>query len=232
MFKDKTIVLSGKNSKFNDFFLINYFKKCAKIVVVEDYLGSEFKNADIVFHYVGDEMQKIHGYFTKDEDDFRANIALKESMKHHAKKVVFLSDGTTPIENERMLKNLMLRYVKKPSKTMFIYALYKGCKNPQQMVEFAKFVLKNAKSGDVFVKKVYERMTFANRIKSLISSKTKIEQNRDNLFTSTEMARSVDLGEYIKVPMESYILEEAWSPSLHSPKVWVDIKRDFWQYFV
>jgi len=209
MFKDKTIVLSGKNNKFNDFFLMTYFKKCAKIVVVEDYLESEFKNADIVFHYVSNEMQKIHGHFTKDEDDFKAKIVLEESIKHHVKKVVFLSDGTTPIENERMLKNLMLRYAKKPSKTMFTYTLYKGCKNPQQMVEFAKFTIKNSKNGDVFVKKVYERATFANRLKSLVSSKTKIEQNRDNLFTSTEMARSVDFGEYVKVPMESYILEEA-----------------------
>jgi len=209
MFKDKTIVLSGKNDKFNDFFLMTYFKKCAKIVVVEDYLENEFKNADIVFHYVSNELEKVHDYFTRDEDDFKAKIVLENAIKHKAKKVVFLSDGTTPIENERMLKSLMLRYAKRGSKSQLTYTIIKECKNPQQMVEFAKFALKNAKNGDIFVKKVYERVTFANRLKSLVSSKTKIEQNRDNLFSSSELSRSIDFGEYVKVPMESYILEEA-----------------------
>ena len=112
MFKNKNIILSGNNDSFNDFFLINYFKKAANITVVNDYLTSEFKGGDILFHYVGDELKKIHNYFEKDEDDFKATMAIKESIKNHIKNFVFLSDGTTSIQNEKMVKNLMLRFAK------------------------------------------------------------------------------------------------------------------------
>ncbi len=208
MFRHKSIILSGNNNKFNDFFLMTYFKKAGNITVVQDYISSEFRGGDILFHYVPNELEKVHNFFAKDEEDYISKIVLDKSIKNYVKKVVFLSDGITPIENDKMIKNLMLRYAGQRSKTQFLYVMIKDCENMQEMVDFSIFALKNGKSGDIFVKKVHQRMTFANRIKSLVKKETKTQANRKSFYSSLEMSRAVDHGNYIKIPMESRVLEE------------------------
>ncbi len=209
MFKNKSIILSGNNNQFNDYFLANYFKKAGNISVVESYLGGKYRGGDILFHYVSNELESVHNYFQKNEDDLKTKMTIKESIKNNIKKVVFLSDGTTPIQNDKMIKNLMIKASKESSKTSFLYIMIKDCKNMQEMVDFAIFSIKNSKNGDIFVKKVHERMTFANRLKSLLKSNSKTREEQDSLFSSNEMARIVDYGEFLRVSMESRVLEEA-----------------------
>ena len=209
MFKNKSIILSGNNNQFNDYFLANYFKKAGNISVVESYLSGEYVGGDILFHYVSNELEKVHDFFQKDEDDLKTKMTIKESIKNHIKKVVFLSDGSTPVQNDKMIKNLMLKASLNSSKTSFLYIMIKDCKNMQEMIDFATLALKNGKNGDIFVKKVQQRMTFADRLKSLVKSETKRREDQDSFFSSSEMARVVDYGEFLRVPMESRVLEEA-----------------------
>ena len=209
MFKNKSIILSGNNNQFNDYFLANYFKKTGNISVVEGYLSGEYVGGDILFHYVSNELEKVHDFFQKDEDDLKTKMTIKESIKNHIKKVVFLSDGTTPIQNDKMIKNLMLKASKQNSKTSFLYVMVKDCNNMQEMLDFATFALKNGKNGDLFVKKVHQRLTFADRLKSLVKSESKSHLQSDSFYSTSEMARVVDYGEFLRVPMESRVLEEA-----------------------
>ena len=223
MFENSIVVLSGDNRAFNNTFLKRFYERVKEIRLLtsdifdksyDEYekikLYSNSKNiedalseSDYLFSFVNEELNLLKEYSVHDEFSFNSEKLLKEVIKTPSlKRVIFISDGTTSVVNDKMLKNIVIKYAKISKKTAINYLLAKDY-SVDELLDTMLFTAKNTNNGDIFVKKVQEVQTFSKRLKSLFASKTKIEEARESFFTSSEMSRMVDYGKYYKISLEN-----------------------------
>jgi len=223
MFENSIVVLSGDNRAFNNTFLKRFYERVKEIRLLtsdifdksyDEYekikLYSNSKNiedalseSDYLFSFVNEELNLLKEYSVHDEFSFNSEKLLKEVIKTPSlKRVIFISDGTTSVVNDKMLKNIVIKYAKISKKTAINYLLAKDY-SVDELLDTMLFTAKNTNNGDIFVKKVQEVQTFSKRLKSLFSSKTKIEEARESFFSSNEMSRMVDYGKYYKIALEN-----------------------------
>jgi hypothetical protein len=223
MFENSIVVLSGDNRAFNNSFLKRFYSKVKEVRVLTNDIfdisydkyekiklfsnSKELKEAvngsDYLFSFVKEELKELKEFSIHDEFSFNSEKLLKEVVKTPSlKRVIFISDATTSVANDKMLKNIVMKYAKKSTNTAINYILAKNS-SVEELLDTMLFTAKNTNNGDIFVKKVREAQAFSERLKSLFSSKTKIEEERESFFTSEEMGRMVDYGKYYKISLES-----------------------------
>jgi hypothetical protein len=223
MFKDSIVVLSGDNKNFNNAFLKRFYNEVKEVRLLtsdifdksydeyekiklysnSDDLSQALKNSDYLFNCVNEELKLLKEFIVYDEYSFNSEKLLKEIVKISSlKRVVFLSDGNTSLVNDKMVKNIVIKYAKKSQNSALNYLLAKNA-SVEEMIDTMLFTIKNTNNGDIFVKKVIQRQTFSDRLKSLLTPKTKIEEARESFFTSSEMSRMVDYGRYYKIALEN-----------------------------
>jgi len=221
MFEKSIVVLSGDNKRFNNRFLERFYDSVSEIRILtsdifdksyDDHdkvklysnsnnLKNALKDGDYLFHFVSDELKTLKEFSIHDQYDFNSEKLLKEAISFSLKRVVFISDASTSVANDKMLKNLTIKYAKKTTTTSINYLLAKDA-SVDELIDTVIFTVKNTNNGDIFVKKTEERRTFSDRLKSLFISKTKIEQARESFFSSEEMSKMLDYGKYYKVSFD------------------------------
>ena len=223
MFENSIVVLSGDNKAFNDAFVKRFYENVKEIRLLtsdifdgsyDEYekiklysnthkLKEAVSGSEFIFSFIREELKLLKEFSVHDEFSFNSEKLLKEAIKIPSlKRVIFISDGTTSITNDKMVKNIVIKYAKMSKKTAINYLLAKDS-SIDELLDTMLFTAKNTNNGDIFVKKVQEIQTFSKRLKSLFSSKTKIEEARESFFSSNEMSRMVDYGKYYKIALEN-----------------------------
>jgi len=223
MFKEKVVVLSGDNRELNDRFIERFYDKVKqikfltsdifdkrydeyeKITLVSNIenLSQSLQNSDYLLHYVSDEISSLKGFMSlHDEFTFNSEKLLQSAIKASIPKVVFVSDGQSSLSNDKMMKNLAVKYANRSKKTDINYVLVKEA-DADEMIDSALFAIKTMKSGEIFVKKVEEKRSFSSRLKELFSQKSKIQKDRESFFTAEEMSRMIDYGKYYKIAVDN-----------------------------
>ena len=250
MFENKTVALSGNNKTFNQLFMKRFYEKTKEIRVItddifdktydelpkvklysnQDTLDESLKGVDYLYHFISEELKEYSTSFSFREDKrVMVSDIIKASILSHTKRVLFISDGTTTLANDKMIKNLVVKsstsLLQKRNKTTSVnYVLAKGYANFDELLDFSLFATKTGTNGDVFVKKTDEKVSFSNKLKNLLLPKTKIERDRESFLMSGEMSRAVDYGQYIKIPLDiENIPYQRFEDRLNSLKV--DIKE-------
>ena len=221
MIDGKVIVLSGDNKSFNQQFLKRFYHKAKEIRLLTDEIFDKsyddyekiklFSNvddlkkalsaSDYVLHFVSQEIDLLKAPASYDEYSFNSEKLIKSALECEVSKLIMISDGTTTMANDKMLKNLSIKYAKRATKTSINYCLVKDA-SAIELVDTVIFNIKTANNGDIFIKKVEQKQTFANRLKNLLSPLTKIEKERGSFLTGDEMAHTVDFGNYYKVVLD------------------------------
>jgi len=219
MFKDKVVILSGDNREFNNRFLKRFYEKVKEVKLltsnifdksydeyekitlvsnIED-ISKSLNNSDILLHYVTDELTNLKNTVcVHDEFTFNSEKLLQTAIKSSIAKFVFISDAKTSVANDRMMKNMAVKYSARSKSCSINYLLLKDA-SVDEMIDGVIFAIKSMNNGEIFVKKVQEKRTFSSRLKELFSSKTKIQKARESFFNSEEFARMVDYGKYYKI---------------------------------
>jgi len=221
MIKDKVVVLSGDNKEFNNRFLKRFYDKVKEVKLLtsnifdksyDEYekitlvsnvenLNKALQNSDLLIHFVHDELSSLKNPTLHDEFTFSSEKLLQSAVNTKLPKVVFVSDGSTKIANDKMIKNIAIKYAFKSKSTSVNYVLVQDS-STDELIDSTLFALKTMSSGEVFVKKYQEQITFSSRLKDLFFSKSKIEKYRESFFTSEELSRMIDYGKYYKIAVD------------------------------
>jgi len=232
MFEDKVVVLSGSNQNFNKLFIDRFYNRVKELKIItddifdksydelskvklyfkEDDLNIAFDGVDYLYHFV-DEQTDGHNLFFGDHDEnsLLVNSIIKSSLQAKVKRVIFISDGSTSLTNDKMIKDILVHTAtnieRKRDKSIALnYVVAKGFSDLYELLDFTLFATKTGYNGDIFVKKLEQKVSFAQRLKTLISPKTKLQEEKDSFFTPSEMARAMNFGLYFKIGLDENMI--------------------------